>query len=114
MITGSDGVSFLFPQLFLSQHRLQGEREITKKTQTSVFESRRCLINKENELLKHTQAHTFIKHLGVILIAGNVCVCVWIWRGREITLRFPSLNLTIPLMLMADKTGENNMLCCLA
>ena len=23
MITGSDGVSFLFPQLFLSQHRLQ-------------------------------------------------------------------------------------------
>lgn len=28
MMTGSDGVSFLLPQLFLSQHRLQrGERE---------------------------------------------------------------------------------------
>lgn len=26
MITGSDGVSFLFPQLFLSQHRLQGHK----------------------------------------------------------------------------------------
>lgn len=26
MITGSDGVSFLFPQLFLSQHRLQNKR----------------------------------------------------------------------------------------
>lgn len=34
--------------------------------------------------------------------------------GGGIALRFPSLNLTISLMLMADKTGENNMLCCLA
>ena len=27
MITGSEGVSFLFPQLFLSQHRLETNRE---------------------------------------------------------------------------------------
>lgn len=57
----------------------------------------------------HTRAHTFIKRLGVILIAGEEER-----GGGEIALRFPSLNLTIPLMLMADKTGENNMLCCLA
>lgn len=28
--------------------------------------------------------------------------------------RFPPLRLSIQLMLMADKNGENNMLCCLA
>ena len=26
MMTGSDGVSFLLPQLFLSQHRLKGKK----------------------------------------------------------------------------------------
>lgn len=36
MMTGSDGVSFLLPQLFLSQHRLQGckterEREVQRQ-----------------------------------------------------------------------------------
>lgn len=28
MMTGSDGVSFLLPQLFLSQHRLQGDEKM--------------------------------------------------------------------------------------
>lgn len=51
----------------------------------------------------HTKPHTFIKRLGVVLISG-----------KKIALRFPLLNLSIPLMLIADKNGENNMLCCLA
>lgn len=53
----------------------------------------------------HTKAHTFIKCLGVVLILG---------KKKKIVMRFPTLNLSIPLMLMADKNGENNMLCCLA
>jgi len=33
MITGSDGVSFLFPQLFLSQHRLKWKKKrVIQKT----------------------------------------------------------------------------------
>lgn len=51
----------------------------------------------------HRKSHTCIKCLEVVLIVGG-----------EIAMRFPSLNLSIPLMLMADKNGENNMLCCLA
>lgn len=33
MMTGSDGVSFLFPQLFLSQQRLTQNRRISQKLQ---------------------------------------------------------------------------------
>jgi len=32
MITGSDGVSFLLPQLFLSQHRLKRKKWVIQKT----------------------------------------------------------------------------------
>lgn len=51
----------------------------------------------------HTKPHTFIKPQSVFDSGG-----------KKIAMRFPSLNLSIPLMLMADKNGENNMLCCLA
>lgn len=42
------------------------------------------------------------------------CLGVVFDIGNKIAMRFPSVNLSIPLMLMADKNGENNMLCCLA
>lgn len=43
----------------------------------------------------HAKPHTFMECLGVVLILGG---------GREkMAMRFPSLNLSIPLMLMADK-----------
>lgn len=38
MITGSDGVSFLFPQLFLSQHRLQGHKTVHFRTSNTFAE----------------------------------------------------------------------------
>jgi hypothetical protein len=36
MMTGSDGVSFLLPQLFLSQHRLQEKENISEILNLSV------------------------------------------------------------------------------
>ena len=37
MMTGSDGVSFLLPQLFLSQHRLQIQREVSLQVSRVIF-----------------------------------------------------------------------------
>ena len=38
MMTGSEGVSFLLPQLFLSQHRLKKEIEnVIKNAKESIF-----------------------------------------------------------------------------
>lgn len=49
MMTGSDGVSFLLPQLFLSQHRLQvGERRGLGQRQRRV--SHRHVNSRESKI----------------------------------------------------------------